>query len=182
VKNRTLGFALCLLAHSAVASDVCDNLTLQQRFRLSKVVVLAYVTESTYPPVDSKTFYAEFDAAVRAATANPDAKREIPNLSELFQGTATLAVVKSWKDSVLPGESIKAAPPQHFVSLSDPSLPHPVHVGERVLVFSFEQNPIWLGRCDVLEGADADGAIKALNALANLELGVTGPNQRLERP
>ena len=176
-----LAIALSIFACDAAAGDgdLCYSLTLQERFESSKVVVLAYVIESTYPLIDSKTFYAKFDATVRAIQANPAAKIQLPSTFELGQGTATLAVVRSWKHSVLPGESIKAGPPNYFTSNW---WPRPVHVGEEVLVFSRVQDPVWLDRCGVIDIRDADREIAALDSLVGMEPHDAGPNQRLVRP
>jgi hypothetical protein len=177
----TLAIALSIFACDAAAGDgdFCYPLTLQERFESSEVVVLAYVIESTYPSIDSKTFYAKFDAALRAIQANHAAKVELPNTYGLRQGTATLAVVKSWKHGVLPGESIKAGPPNGFTSNW---WPRSVHVGEEILVFSRVRDPVWLDRCGVMDIDDATREIAALDSLVGTESSDAGPNPRLDRP
>jgi hypothetical protein len=159
-----------LLAVNASAGDYCDAnsqqkrfgvaISVQQRFDRADIVVLAKVTESTYPTYP----YTTANDRVLA-----------------FFGTATLVVSKSWKGPYLPGAKIKAGPPAFATGVWDP---HPVQVGDEVLVFanmprplfpdqrfsslftdSPEKDPVWLDYCSVTDPANSGERLAFLDSL-----------------
>jgi hypothetical protein len=163
--------AVGLLAGNASAGEYCDALSqqqrfgvaisLQQRFEHAEIVVLAKVTESTFPA------YPYTTAKDRVLA---------------FNGTATLVVTKSWKGPYVPGAAIKAGPPAGFASgVWDP---HPVQVGDEVLVFASMPRPIfpeqrfsslftdltgqalvWLDYCSVTDAAHSGERLAFLGSL-----------------
>ena len=167
--------AVGLLAGNASAGDYCDAnsqqeqfgvaISLQQRFDRADIVVLAKVTESTYPA------YPYTTAKDRVLA---------------FNGTATLVVFKSWKGPYLSGAAIKAGPPAFATGVWDP---HPVQVGDEILVFanmprplfpdqrfnsrftdSPEKDPVWLDYCSVTDAADSGERLAFLDSVVKPNL------------
>lgn len=163
--------AIGLLAGNASAGDLCDAnsqqkgfgvaISLQRRFDRADIVVLAKVTESTYPAYPYTT----------------DKDRVLA-----FNGTATLVVSKSWKGPYVPGAAIKAGPPAFATGVWDP---HPVQVGDEVLVFANMPRPmfpeqrfgsrftdlpgqdlVWLDYCSVTDAGHSGERLAFLGSLA----------------
>jgi hypothetical protein len=142
---RYLAAALALIAVGSTASADCPNHTahtVREMFSLSRVVIFAHVTESTFP------------ASVT---------RE--NFGAAFEGTATLTVLKSWKGPFSAGSVVKAGPPNF--PTSGPWSPRPVHVGDDILIFTLVPEPIWLNTCWVIDRADADFDLAILKTLVS---------------
>jgi hypothetical protein len=153
-----------LLAGNASAGDYCDAnsqqarfgvaISLQQRFDRADIVVLAKVTESTYPAYP-------YTIAKNRVLA--------------FNGTATLVVSKSWKGPYLPGAAIKAGPPAFATGVWQP---HPVQVGDEILVFANMLRPmfpdqkdrVWLDYCSVTDAADSGERLAFLDSVAKPKL------------
>jgi len=151
MRNIWLPIAVALLAGNASAGDYCEPTSTQQRFERAERVVLAKVTESTYPT---------------GIQTNEDRAME-------FFGTATLVVTKSWKGPYVPGTSFKAGPPDVATGVWNP---RPVKVGDEVLVFGTLPRPmftdpsrfnlLWLDYCGVTDAAHSGERLAFLDSLA----------------
>ena len=155
-----INIAIALLSGNASADVYCDDVLPQQRFERAGVVVLAKVTESTFP-------------------ANGVAMAKDQLLAVLETGTATMVVTKSWKGPYIPGAVIKAGPPSGF--RSGVWNPYPVQVGDEVLIFAYlpgpaypedgtrpnpnKHDPLWLDYCSVTDVAHSSDRLAFLNSL-----------------
>jgi hypothetical protein len=134
---------------TAAASAACPDI--QARYSAAAFVVLARVTESSFP----------------AATTTREEKLAV------FDATATFTVIRSWKGSFAPGSTISAGPPGVGVSGVWPE-PHLFHVGDEVLVFangrlSAIARPhdflTWSDECWVMNETNAMGEMAILDTL-----------------
>jgi hypothetical protein len=90
--------------------------SLEQLFQSARAAVLVRVLESTYP--------------------SPPSKRDSESFSRLWDATAKLLVLRSWKGPFLAGSTISASGKDPCFG---PCVPYQFQVGQEVVVFLYEE-------------------------------------------
>jgi hypothetical protein len=138
-----------LAAITAATPAECP-VKVQDRYSAAVFVVLARVTESSFPT---------------AATTREDKLAA-------FSATATLTVTRSWKGVFAAGSTVSAGPPE-FATGVWPE-PHLFHVGDEVLVFADGRYTdlarphdflSWSNECWVINKANASKEMAILDSL-----------------
>ena len=148
---RSFLTAIVLATMGIPAHAACPERTVQERFASARAVVLAHVTESSFPSLVTRE-----------------------TIFTAFEGTATLTVERSWKGPFSVGAIVKVGPPRFATGVWSPRL---VRVGEDVLIFATVLDPVWLDECSVFDEALAQTENAGLDYLVVAQASAAQPNR-----